>query len=388
MKKLRMTGGYPYSLIVAFVVRKPFSLVVSLLLSVGFQFPAPGITPELSLARPLSIRWQYRTDQATHLTPASNSELIFLPLSKGIIVALHARDGKLLWQTDPGGEFTASPAMDSRRIYVASSESTNLSLKNRVPVKGLMSALSIQSGITAWRLQLPTPLRGALVATQKAVFGADDDGRLYAFDRDSGRILWSTLLGGNFTSHPVVSDGSIYLGNDVGVLFAIDTESGKLNWSYRTHGALRGVAAVSEQTVYLGSADNYVYALNRQSGKLLWRTRTGAEVQAVASSRSGLIVASLDNFIYLLSFKRGDRLWKRKMPGRVAAQPLIAGDSALFAPLTGDSCVALNVTDGKVSNSVSVGDNNNTAASPVATNTLLFITTRRGLIAFENNSGG
>jgi outer membrane protein assembly factor BamB len=312
--------------------------------------------------------------------------LLFLPLSKGILVALQSRDGKLLWQTDPGGEFSASPATDSRRVYVASSESTSIVGKTPLPVKGVIRALGLQSGVTIWRLQLPTPLRGTLVATSRAVFGAGDDGKIYALDKDSGRILWATHLGGTFTSHPVVADKYIYLGNDLGILFALDTISGKLLWRYRTRGALRGTASHSGQILYIGSADNYVYALNRESGRLLWRSRTGAEVQAVAVSRNGLIVASLDNFIYFLSFGRGDRLWKRQMPGRVTAAPLVAENSALFIPLAGDSCIALNLSDGKVLNNVTVGEDNNTAAAPIASDTLLFITTRRGLIAFENDS--
>jgi len=370
------------------LLRPRLFLFIIVLLSGVVPLPPPSFAREVSFSRPLSIRWQYTTDQATHLTPAfeSDSDLVFLPLSRGILVSLQARDGKLLWQTDPGGEFSASPATDSRRVYVASSESTNIVGRSPLPVKAVIRALGLQSGVTIWRLQLPTSLRGTLVATSRAVFGAGDDGKIYALDKDSGRILWATHLGGKFTSHPVVCDERIYLGNDLGILFALDANSGKPLWRYRTRGALRGTASLSGQTLYIGSADNYVYALNRESGRLLWRSRTGAEVQAVAVSRNGLVVASLDNFIYFLSFGRGDRLWKRQMPGRVTAVPLITENSALFTPLAGDSCVALNLSDGKVLNSVIIGDDNNTAAAPIASDTLLFITTRRGLTAFENNS--
>lgn len=370
----------------AAINRRLFFLLVSPLLLGVFKFPALSLTTEVSFARPLSIRWQYSTEQVTQLTPASDDEFVFLPLAKGVLVTLQARDGKLLWQTDPGGEFSASPVIDRRRVYVATSEST---AQKPPAVQGMIRALGSQTGVTIWRLQLPSPLRGSLIETGNAVLGAGDDGKLYSIEKDSGKILWATHLGGKFTARPVVSNGHVYIGGELGYLFAIEVKSGKVVWRYRTRGALHGAAAIAQEAIYIGSADGYVYALNSKKGQLLWRSRTGAEVQSVAGSRNGLIVVSLDNFIYLLSFDRGSRLWKRQMPGRIAAPPLVREDedAAFFTPLTGDSGVALKLNDGKFLNSFYVGEDNNTSAAPVASDTLLFITTRQGLLALANDAG-
>ena len=103
----------------------------------------------------------------------------------------------------------------------------------------------------------------------------------------------------------------------------------------------------------------------------------------MASVPGGLLVASLDNFVYLLSLNRGDRLWKRQLAGRLAAEPLTTNDGALFTPLSGDTGVVLDLRDGKQLNSLPIGEDNSTTASPIVAGSMLFVTTRRGLLAFS-----
>jgi outer membrane protein assembly factor BamB len=186
-----------------------------------------------------------------------------------------------------------------------------------------------------------------------------------------------------FNSHPALYGSTLYIGSDDGTLLALEQQTGKVVWRYRTRGAVRGRAVEVEGIVYFGSADGFVYAVNAADGRLRWRMRTGAGVQVVASAGGGLLVASLDNFVYKLSLMKGDRLWKRQLAGRVASEPLMAEDGALFTPLSGDAGVVLDLRDGKQLNTLPVGEDNNTAASPVAVGGVLLMTTRRGLMAFS-----
>jgi outer membrane protein assembly factor BamB len=120
-------------------------------------------------------------------------------------------------------------------------------------------------------------------------------------------------------------------------------------------------------------------------GRLLWRRRTGAAVQAVMLSENGIVVTSLDNFVYLLSPRRGELIWKRQLAGRIAALPLIDTRSALFAPLGGDACIVLSLRDGKQLNTLPVGEEGNTGATPLVADKLLLIPTRRGVMAFATS---
>ena len=327
------------------------------------------------------MRWQYDSEQTINLTPATAGERVYLPLAAGTIISLRSSDGQLFWKADIGGEVSASPAADDRAVYIASETIVPAS---RVPqATGALRALGREGGVTLWMRTFHRPLRGALAASPTTIFGGTVDGRVFAVEKTTGRFLWVMQHWQPFNSHPSIAGSKLYIGSDDGNLLALDQQTGKIIWRYRTRGEVRGRAVLVDGVVYFGSADGYVYAVNDADGQLRWRMRTGAGVQAVASAGGGLLVASLDNFVYFLSLARGDRLWKRQLAGRVAAEPLTATDGALFTPLSGDAGVVLDLRDGKQLNTLPVGEDNNTAASPVAAGNILLVTTRRGLMAFS-----
>jgi outer membrane protein assembly factor BamB len=336
---------------------------------------------QLSLSQPLTVRWQYESDQTVNLTPATDGERIYLPLAEGTLVSLRALDGQLFWKTEIGGELSASPAADKGAVYISS---MTVGAPGKEPrALGALRALGREAGVTLWMRTFRYPLQGSLAVNQTTLFGGGSDGRVYALDKRSGKFIWVMQHWSPFASHLVVSGARLYIGNDDGTLFSLDQATGKQVWRYRTRGAVRGRVAVADGVVYFGSADGYVYAVDEIDGRLRWRARTGAGVQAVASVPGGLLVASLDNFVYLLSLNRGDRLWKRQLAGRLAAEPLTAPDGALFTPLSGDTGVVLDIRDGKQLNSLPIGEDNNTTASPIVAGNMLLVTTRHGLLAFS-----
>lgn len=351
-------------------------------------FSAAGRAKGLALSEPLTVRWQYRTERTVNLTPAAEDERVYLPLTAGTLLSLQTESGQLLWKEETGGEFSASPLADEQGVYVATE--IGATGESHFPrATGALRALGRKSGITRWMRTLQSPLRGSLAAGEKMLFGGGSDGRVYAFGKERGEIIWMAQFRAPFASQPVLSGGRLYIGSEDGNLYALEQETGRVLWRYQTRGAVRGPVAVAEQTIYFGSADSYVYALRETDGRLKWRARTGAEVQAVAYTPSGLLVASLDNFVYFLSLRRGGRLWKRQLAGRIASQPLASAEAALFAPLAGDACVVLDLKDGKQVNNLPVGEGNNMAASPVVSGEVLLVTTRQGLVAFGGpaNSG-
>ena len=368
---------------------KPFpNIFLALLLLVYIcaeaAFPSPPQTVgggQLALSVPLTVRWQFNSDLTVNLTPATAGERVYLPLAAGTIVSLRSVDGQMFWKTEIGGEVSASPIADDRAVYIASETVIPVSREPRAT--GALRALGRDGGVTLWMRTFHRPLRGSLAMNSTAIFGGTADGRVFAVEKATGRFLWVFQHWQPFNAHPSLHGSTLYIGSDDGHLLAINQRSGEALWRYRTRGAVRGRAVEVDGVVYFGSADGYVYALNSADGSLRWRARTGAGVFAVASAGGGLLVASLDNFVYKISLTRGDRLWKRQLAGRVASEPLTTSDGALFTPLSGDAGVVLDLRDGKQLNSLPVGEDNNTAASPVAAGPVLLVTTRHGLLAFS-----
>ena len=77
-----------------------------------------------------------------------------------------------------------------------------------VPTKekpsGFMAAIDPQTGGLRWQRQVPAPMIGGALATAGGlVFSGADDGRFYAFDAGSGKILWRPYLGLGFGAAPI-----------------------------------------------------------------------------------------------------------------------------------------------------------------------------------------
>jgi outer membrane protein assembly factor BamB len=357
-----------------------------------------------ALRRPLTVRWQFSTRTISGLTPALYQNMLYLPLANGELVALRADDGQLSWRAEIGGRFTAAPLADARAAYTASAvidvKSTDVKSdegKNGAKAeagkqtpspsapsayKGFVRALAVATGVTLWTRPLDAPLQNQLIGDERQIYGEAADGSIYAISKNDGAIAWCAKFARPFVANLFLQHGRLYALDAAGTLYALDAANGTTLWRYQTHPTLRGALAVANEIIFFGASDGQVFALRAEDGKKLWRARTGGGVMALTPTREGLLVASLDNFAYLLGARNGNRIWKTQLAGRIEAAPLVADDAALFAPLSGDACVALSLRDGKPFNSLPVGEENNTAAAPLLSEQTVIITTRSGLLAF------
>jgi outer membrane protein assembly factor BamB len=337
------------------------------------------------LSRPVHVRWLFKAEGATNLTPAADNERIYMPLSNGSLVSVRLSDGGLIWKSDIGGALSASPAVDKRNVFVAS-ESLPTPKSVYPQATGVLRALSRQSGLTSWMRTLPSPVRGAINLNAQSLFVTSSDGRIYALRKETGEIKWIKYNSSPFSAQNLLDGQTLYASDTYGDILSIELENGRTLWRYRTRKPLRAPVAVYGNMVYAGTTDGFVYAIDRTTGRLRWRVKAGAAIQAVLAGEKWVLATSLDNFVYCLSPRNGAKVWKRQLAGRVTAPPLVLNSNVLLAPLVGDECVVLSLEDGKKVNSIYVGEDNNTEAAPLLTTDALVLTTREGLMALTNTA--
>ena len=363
-------------------VLKYFTLV--LLFALALSDPASGQSLT-DLSRPVYVRWLFKPDGVTNLTPAADAERVYMPLNNGAVVSVQLSDGALLWRSDIGGALSASPAADERYVFVAS-ESLPTPKSIYLQATGVLRALSRQSGLTSWMRTLPSPVRGSINLNGQSLFVTSADGRLYAIKKETGEIKWIKYNSSPFSTQNLLQGETLYASDADGDILSIESKDGTTLWRYRTQKPLRAPVAVFGSMVYAGTADGFVYAIDRANGRLRWRVRTGAAIQAIMAGENWVLATSLDNFVYCLSPQNGAKVWKRQLAGRVTATPLVVDNHVLLAPLVGDECVVLSLEDGKKVNSIYVGEDNNTDASPLLTKEGLLLTTTEGLMALTNTT--
>lgn len=145
-----------------------------------------------------------------------------------------------------------------------------------------------------------------------ALFAADTDGNVYAFEPQTGKRIWRAETGARVVSGPTVSGNS----------------------------------------VLVGTLDGEVIALKRADGAKLWNAKVSSEVVAPPVGDGNLVVArSVDGKVVGLSAVSGAPLWSfdRSVPNltlRGLSEPLIHG-GRVFAGLDNGRIAALRANDGQ-----------------------------------------
>jgi len=149
-----------------------------------------------------------------------------------------------------------------------------------------------------------------------------------------------------------VFDGEVgYLADYQGSIYAFNVNSGDLLWHKDLNLKLTSGLSLQEGRLLLGSNVGEVIALNPKDGEELWRSKVSSEVLTPPLSEQGyVIVRSIDGHLYALDAATGKRRWifERSVPLltlRGNSAPLIVNDMVLLGSDNG-KLTALTLKDG------------------------------------------
>ncbi len=336
----------------------------------------------LLLDRPLTLKWSYPSDAISSVPPLEDAGAIYLPLVGGEIVSLRLEDGQLVWKTDVGGDVLLTPSGDAERLYVASEVQNSDGLSKGSAA--FLRSISRSSGVVLWFNALPRKVQHAYDSGASSMFIATLGDIVIGVDKKAGTVKWSSQLPGQIAASPVFNKDRLYIPLDDGELVILKIEDGQPLQRYRTQGRVDAFSMAGDGVIYWATSEGYVNALTETGGSLtsIWRRGVGAEIQSLGQTEDGLLIVSRDNSVTYLRRQNGKRLWKRRLPDRLAAQPVVHEGYALFAPLGEETCIVLSLRDGRQVNTLYLGANNSAVASPVIVDDHLLVPTKLGLLAF------
>jgi outer membrane protein assembly factor BamB len=153
---------------------------------------------------------------------------------------------------------------------------------------------------------------GPLVLTGSDLRIAGSVAHLYAFERETGAVLWKTAVGNGVTTDLATSDRLLFavtLGDE---LLALDSETGDRIWSFASGAAnddfvLNASPAVRGARVFFGGLDGTVYALDARSGRLLWKRELGSRISAgLIAAGGGIYAGTSDGRLHLVDPETGN----------------------------------------------------------------------------------
>ena len=148
----------------------------------------------------LQLAWSWSMDDtgSQQATPLVHDGVMYLPNPRGVIQALDAATGTLLWEYRPGA--APAPAVASGR---GGGEQTDIPRLAQRPASA--------GGDTGRGIQRNVAIYGNLI------FGTTNDAHIVALDARTGRLIWDVTvadekLGYEYTSGPIVVRGKVIAG--------------------------------------------------------------------------------------------------------------------------------------------------------------------------------
>lgn len=215
------------------------------------------------------------------------------------------------------------------------------------------------------------------VVNDGLLFTGSCEGKFYALQKDTGRMVWSydSHLDGEsdaFHSSPLLHKNLIIAGTmgkcavtNCGYTYAFDQQTGKLLWKVHA-------AATSDNFVDIDPSDpngSFVFgtredewlSVNTTNGTVNWKFRatppraTSKSRTSAATDGVNICLLDLGGTIHCLEAKSGTELWKRPLPSPATTQLIMYKDGLYFGtadgrttgvdPQNGDTGVTLKLSN-------------------------------------------
>lgn len=160
--------------------------------------------------------------------------------------------------------------------------------------------------------------------------------KFYAFNAQTGQMIWEIETTGPVHSSPAVSEKLVFFGLLDGRVMALDRDSGRLVWEFQSENFIFYPAIVNEGLLFIGSGDRKIYALDASNGTVIWkRIRNESIVSAPALDKDILYFSTNDRKLHSLNARTGARRLCYRLYRNLVDTPVIANNLVYFVTVDG-----------------------------------------------------
>jgi len=170
--------------------------------------------------------------------------------------------------------------------------------------------------------------------TIEIVIGSGKLGKVYAFDRNNGNIIWETAVGKHENDNlKELTEGTtrVYPGPLGGVETNMALSDGVLYVPVINLFADYTPASLDASTFDIGAGTGELVALDVKTGEEIWKKEFNSiNVGAATVVNDMVFTSTFDGMIYALDKKTGSEVWKYQASASINGWPAVSGDMILF----------------------------------------------------------
>jgi outer membrane protein assembly factor BamB len=202
-----------------------------------------------------AVAWDVDLKSPVAGSPWITDEGIYLADAAGIARKLNPQTGQIIWEFGLGGPYEASP------VLTPEPASPWVVLPSQV---GSVFAINAATGQRVMSHTLPegTPFLASAVANGHTVIAADEDGLVFALERQSNRRLWQQRLRGRVEFSLLAAGHTVLVSQVDGRVNALNADTGKVDWTVPIPGILSTAPVLTRQQLWLGTQDGRLFFMD------------------------------------------------------------------------------------------------------------------------------
>lgn len=152
--------------------------------------------------------------------------------------------------------------------------------------------------------------------TREAVFAANAKGKIYRFDRNTGKQAWRIDSGFEITGGVGAGEGLVMVGGGKGELAAFDEDTGQLQWKVKVSSEVLTAPMIADGIVVVRTGNQRITGLSAKDGSRLWLYERATPTLIVRSHasvviRNGLVYAGFAaGKLAAIGLKNGVVVWE------------------------------------------------------------------------------
>ena len=319
----------------------------------------------------VSNLWTFNFGSPIFSSPAISGDYIYLSSNKGQLKSIDMEECSENWHIDLKSNTNASPIVNNKTLYIGGED--------------YFTAINIENHQKIWEYSSSSPISSTAYMYNNVVYVGCDDGHLYGFDNQTGKITFNVNLDGKLQSSPIVINNTAFIGSSNGKLYAVDINSKNISWEYTTGDSIYSSPSYGDGKIFIGSDDGNLYAINESNGSLVWKVDLNNKVKSsptVDEYDNNVFIGSDEGNLTCLDIRDGACKWSHSVGGKIQSTPAIKEKLITFGSNNGNVYV-LNKFTGLEEFNYNPGTilfNSPITSSPVINGNSLFVAGNDGYL--------